>query len=301
MIRSPQSVLDTKTLWFLQRTLKFSEIALLRTEFMTRKKQSLLDTLNAVAPRPEGWKKLLKNIEEKKSDHTVLSFWELLPLLGKEARHHLPLAIATDGNPSILASPRIAIIGSRHPTFYGREMAHLFAKELAKKGFTIVSGGAIGIDTIANRAALNYGKSCAVLGCGLDTAYPPSNLMLFRDLAASDRGLVISEFDDQTPPQKWNFPRRNRTIAALADFLLVIEATPTSGSMLTVQAALDMNCDVGAIPGPVDVGNNSGTNALIRDGAFCILSPEDVAERVQSIVRMRMDAAPVKSPRTKDT
>lgn len=290
------SVLNTKTLWFLQRMLKFDEIKKLRESILLHKGASLEALLTLAAPRSDPWSTLLEHSNaESEPDHSLLTYWQLLPLLGKDARHDLPLAIATRGNAEILQAPRVAIIGSRHPTFYGREMAHLFAKELAKKGVTIVSGGAIGIDTIANKAAFDSGNSCAVLGSGLNCVYPPSNASLFREMSRSAKGLVVSEFEQSIPAQKWNFPRRNRTIAALADFLLVVEATHTSGSMLTVQAALEMNCDVGALPGPIDSQNSSGTNSLIRDGAFCILSPEDVIERVHSIVNKRTPKAAIQS------
>jgi DNA protecting protein DprA len=290
------SVLNTKTLWLLQRVLKFDEIRKLRENILLHKGASLEDLLTKTAPRTEQWSSLLKQSDsEVEPNHSVITYWQLLPLLGKNTLHDLPLALAVRGNTEILAAPRVAIIGSRHPTFYGREMAHLFAKELAKNGITIVSGGAIGIDTIANKAAFDYGNSCAVLGSGLNSVYPPSNEPLFREMSKSPKGLVVSEFEQNIPAQKWNFPRRNRTIAALADFLLVIEATHTSGSMLTVQAALEMNCDVGALPGPIDTQNSSGTNSLIRDGAFCILSPEEVVERVRSIVRQRTPSGAVQS------
>ncbi len=182
----------------------------------------------------------------------------------------------------------MAIIGSRHPTYYGREQTFRFAKELSAKGCTIISGGAIGIDSIANSVALEQdGGSCAILGSGLKNLYPPSNSFLFNNMKFSPSGLLLSEFFEQDPPQKWNFPKRNHTIALLADFVLIIEATLTSGSLITAHAALDYGTDIGALPGSIDCVNSEGTNSLIQRGAYCIQRPQDVLERVEYLYTRR--------------
>jgi DNA processing protein len=274
-------ILSPQVLWTLQTELTFSELAQVRNELLSHKPISLpkalkiLRTNNTEAPPPSP------------NSPNILSYWDLETLMAGKNAGELPLAVATQGNPEILSEPKVAIIGSRHPTYYGREQAHRFAHEIAKAGITVISGGAIGIDTIANQAAFDVGKSCAILGSGLHKAYPTTNQNMFNHFAKSLNGLVISEFDNDQAAVKWNFPRRNRTIAALADFLLVIEATPTSGSTLTVNAALEMNCDIGAIPGPIDSPTSEGTNILIRDGAFCILRPSDVIDRILNITASR--------------
>lgn len=209
-------------------------------------------------------------------------------LCGKVIGGHFPEKIYCQGNPQILALPKVAIVGSRHPTLYGREVAFRFASELAGQGFLVVSGGAIGVDSIANKSALRAGTSCAVIGSGLLKPYPPSNRDFFNELATSTRGLILSQFEPHTSALKWNFPNRNITIAKLADFLLVIEAAAKSGSLITAHAALDYGLDVGALPGPVDSPNSVGTNRLIQDGAFCITTPDDIAFRLAAVSQMKL-------------
>jgi DNA processing protein len=278
-------LLSPRTLWALQTQLTSGELTQVRNDLLNHHPISLPKAL-----------KILHTSTSLSPDTTtnapaLLSYWDLEALMAGKNNSELPLAVATQGNPEILNGPKVAIIGSRHPTYYGREQAHRFAHEIAKAGITIVSGGAIGIDTIANQAAFDAGKSCAILGSGIQNPYPTTNQTLFKRFSQSQNGLVISEFPHDQGAVKWNFPRRNRTIAALADFLLVIEATLTSGSILTVNAALEMNCDIGALPGPLDAPTSEGTNRLIRDGAFCILRPSDVIERVMSIAASQMKSS----------
>lgn len=219
--------------------------------------------------------------------------------VGKNFRHEFPLAFAYRGNLDLLRLPRVAIIGSRHPTLYGREQCFRFAKELSEKGFLIISGGAIGIDTIANRTAHDFGKTCAVVGGGIFSAHPPSNFELFNRMTLSENALLLSEFRENEHAQKWHFPRRNHSIAELADFVLVIEAGSTSGTLITVDAALQYGADVGALPGPIDAETSVGTNSLIRDGAFCIQSPRDVIERMSSLAILKKHSEPNNNLQTK--
>ncbi|WP_186644473.1 DNA-processing protein DprA [Fluviispira vulneris] len=223
---------------------------------------------------------LLPNISSTNEPH-LFTRAQFESTLSKKIPHPNLLAIQYLGNPEILNSPKIAIIGSRRPTLYGREQAYRFAKELALKGCTIVSGGAIGIDTTAQAVGLQYGKSCCVLGNGLLNPYPPSNTQLFLDLKKSIQGLILSEFCLRECAQKWNFPQRNITIASMADFVLVIEATLTSGSLITAHAACELGIDVGAIPGSIDSINSVGCHELIKNGAFCIQKPQDILQRIK--------------------
>lgn len=201
-------------------------------------------------------------------------------LIGRGLPKSFPPQMHYVGAPALLKRRRVAIIGSRHPTFYGREQAAHFARVLASKGVSIVSGAAIGIDTIANTLAFHHGHSVAILGSGLGAPYPRSNLGLFQRMAQSPRGLILSEFEDHEAAVRWNFPRRNRVIAALCDFVLVIEAAVASGSMITAHLAAELGVDVGALPGPVHSATSQGSNQLIKQGAFCIESPEEVLERL---------------------
>lgn len=199
-----------------------------------------------------------------------------------------PLALRMRGRAEALMPARVAVIGARHPTLYGREQAHRFGAELARAGICVLSGGAIGVDTCALEGALRAGGcAAAVLGSGMALPHPASNRTLFQDLAESDNGVVLSEFPDGLPASRWAFPQRNFTIAALADFVLIIEARGTSGSLITARFAYELNRDLGALPGAVDSELSVGTNSLLQEGCFCITRPTDVLERVHSLLSVQ--------------
>ena len=286
-----------KELWFLQTHLTTKEIKILKSLYGKNffDKVTIKYLLKQIIPKEERLLQLASSYENfcfsfHHTEKELISKFELEFLMKKKIHEYAPLALQFSGAPEILKKPCVAIIGSRHPTFYGREQAFRFAKELSAKGCTIISGGAIGIDSIANSVALEQGGgSCAILGSGLKNPYPPSNFFLFNNLKQSPDGLILSEFSEKEPPQKWNFPKRNHTIAILADFVLIIEAALTSGSLITANAALDYGTDVGAIPGGVDCINSEGTNLLIKNGAYCIQKPQDVLERVEYIYSLRND------------
>jgi DNA processing protein len=171
----------------------------------------------------------------------------------------------------------IAVVGTRGATVYGKEIARNFAAEFALAGVTVVSGMARGIDTEAHRGALQHkGRTIAVLGCGIDTCYPPENKNLMTEII--DSGAVISEFDLGTPPLAHNFPRRNRIVSGLAKAVVAIEAKEKSGVMNTVKWALEQNKDVFAIPGNIFAKTSFGTNRLIKDGAIPVTSPGEVLD-----------------------
>lgn len=179
---------------------------------------------------------------------------------------------------------RVAVIGARACTPYGREQAARFGSGLACQGATVVSGAARGIDQCAMRAAVDAGgRVVAVLGCGLDRPYPPDAAPLLADLAASG-GAVISEFPFGMSPQAGNFPRRNRILAALSRAVVVVQATRKSGSMNTVAWALAMGREVYALPGPVDCAASQGPHLLLRDGAALAEGPLDVLRGTQHLV-----------------
>lgn len=209
----------------------------------------------------------------------LLSRADVETLIQRQLPPDFPLVLRYRGQPDILRRQKVAIVGSRHPTFYGRQQSALFAGALAAEGICVLSGAAIGIDTVANLSAHAAGTTAAVLGSGLLRPYPRSNISLLKTLATSGRGLILSEFDDHQRAEKWNFPRRNRIIAALADFLLVVEAGVNSGTLITAHLAADYGTDVGALPGPVHSPTSQGSNQLIKEGAFCIEHPEEILER----------------------
>lgn len=190
-----------------------------------------------------------------------------------------PLVLYVKGNLEPRDLHAIAIVGSRRCSFYGREQAERFGALLAGIGMTVISGGARGIDSAAHRGALSHpqGRTLAVLGCGVDIAYPPENDKLFAQIAA--RGAVISEFPFSTPPTPENFPRRNRIVSGLSRGVFVIEADIKSGALITArQAADDHNRPVFALPGRVDNATSNGPHQLIRDGAILVRGLEDILE-----------------------
>ena len=171
----------------------------------------------------------------------------------------------------------VAIVGSRRCTYYGREQAERFAALLAGTGITVVSGGARGVDSAAHRGAMAQpeGRTIAVLGSGLDTPYPPENAGLF-DLIAK-RGAVVSEFPLGTPPNKENFPRRNRIVSGMSRGVMVVEADVKSGALITArQAVEDHGRPVFAVPGRVDNPQSAGPHRLIREGAVLVEGLEDI-------------------------
>jgi DNA processing protein len=170
----------------------------------------------------------------------------------------------------------VAIVGSRHPSSYGREAAWLFGRDLARAGAVVVSGFARGVDAAAHRGALaGDGTTIAVLGCGIDVPYPNDH---YPELAAAvaEQGALISELPLGAPPLPLHFPIRNRLIAALARATLVVEATARSGSLITARAALDLGREVLALPGRIFDDAAWGPNALLADGARPVLHPRDV-------------------------
>ena len=178
----------------------------------------------------------------------------------------------------------VAIVGSRKYSSYGKLAAEKLSSELSSMGFTIVSGMARGIDTLAHTAAINSGgRSIAVLGSGIDVPYPPENRGLMEKLAAS--GCVISEFPPGTLPERENFPKRNRIISGLSLGVLVVEATADSGSLITASCALEQGKEVFAVPGNINSVNSNGTNELIKKGAKLVQSAEDVIEELAPILK----------------
>lgn len=178
----------------------------------------------------------------------------------------------------------VAIVGTRMPTQYGVLQAENISYELARMGFTIVSGFARGIDTAAHRGALKAGgRTIAVMGSGIDVPYPPENLSLVEKIAAS--GAVTTEFSPGTPPNRENFPKRNRIISGLSLGVLVVEAAKDSGSLITAGLALEQGKEIFSIPGNVTSVNSKGTNELIKKGAKMVLGANDILEELAPVLK----------------
>ena len=169
----------------------------------------------------------------------------------------------------------IAAVGTRNATAYGKTTAHMIAGSLAKIGVIIISGGALGIDSICHTAALQVGGvTVCVLGCGVNFPYLMSNASLRK--AIVERGAVLSEYPPDYPPGKYTFPERNRIISGLSDGVLVVEAGEKSGSLITARTALEQNRDVFAVMGNITSPYSQGTNALIKSGAIPVTEAADI-------------------------
>jgi len=184
------------------------------------------------------------------------------------------------GRRELLTRPALAIVGSRNATPQGCADATAFAAALSAGGLTIASGLALGIDAAAHKGALAHdGSSIAVVGTGLDRVYPARNRDLAHALAA--RGALISEFPPGTPPLPANFPRRNRLISGLARGVLVVEATVSSGSLITARFAGEQGREVFALPGSIHSPFSKGCHKLIREGAKLVETAQDILDELR--------------------
>ena len=179
---------------------------------------------------------------------------------------------------NLLSSLYFAIVGTRKPTSYGTQIAYKFARELAEAGFVIVSGMAMGIDTIAHQAALDVGgKTIAVLGCGVNVVYPTINYQLYQNIIKSG-GAVISEFPPDQTVLKGLFISRNRIISGLSKGVLIAEGGEFSGSLITARFAGIQGKDVFAVPSPINSEMSNAPNLLIKQGAKLVTKVEDIYE-----------------------
>ncbi|HEX2850509.1 MAG TPA: DNA-protecting protein DprA [Acidimicrobiales bacterium] len=192
-----------------------------------------------------------------------------------------PGVLLTKGDVAALDRPRVAIVGTRRCTHYGREVAAALGRDLATAGVAVVSGLALGIDGCAHEGALAAlaaddaaASPVGVVGSGLDVVYPPAHRTLWRRVAES--GLLMTEAPLGARADRWRFPRRNRILAALADVVVVVESHARGGSMLTVQEALDRGVPVMAVPGSVRSPSSAGTNHLLSEGMPPVLDAADV-------------------------
>ena len=192
--------------------------------------------------------------------------------------HLPPLVLYVKGDILSSFTKTIAIVGSRKCDNYGSRSLDLLLPDIVKCGWTTISGGAYGIDTLVHQKTIDLGgKTIAVLGSGLLNIYPSSNKKLFQSISEGN-GSLISSFPLNAPPLAGNFPARNRIIAGLAQACLVVQAAQKSGALITAHFSLEQSKDVGAIPGPIDNELSTGCNELIRQGAACITNSHQLLE-----------------------
>lgn len=207
-----------------------------------------------------------------------------------------PAALFVRGDPGLLWHPQLAMVGSRNPTAGGADIARAFAATLAGTGLAITSGLASGIDAAAHRGALQAGgRTVAVVGTGVDLAYPASHAALTDEIAAS--GAVVSEFPLGTAARPPHFPLRNRIIAGLSLGTFVVEAALRSGSLITARLAGEAGREVFALPGSIHNPMARGCHRLIRDGARLVETAGEIIEELRPLAqalagRLRADLAP---------
>lgn len=210
--------------------------------------------------------------------------------------HDPPAVLYVRGRLTPADALAIGVVGARRCTHYGLEQAERFGRLLGRAGFTVVSGGARGIDSAAHRGSLSgAGRTIAVMGCGLADFYPPENRKLFKQIVSEGRGALVSEIPMRRPVEGRNFPKRNRIISGLSLGVLIVEAARRSGSLITAREADEQGRAVFAVPGKVDSPMSRGTNELIRDGATLVQDLDDILGQLGEVgekMRVEEEAAP---------
>ncbi|HCC23496.1 TPA: DNA-protecting protein DprA [Candidatus Falkowbacteria bacterium] len=276
---------DFATLW-----LESTETDLLSAGLDSKNAELLLTRKHLIEPAAEMEKLLKENI-------TAITIADPeYPSALKEI-HHPPALLYCKGNLDLFRSECLAVVGTRHMTPYGSQMAEQFTVELVANNLTTVSGLALGIDTIVHHTTIkNNGYTIAVLGSGLDqkNLYPSSNRSLANNIVAQN-GLIISEFPLGTLPLRHHFPIRNRIISGLSRGTLVIEAGESSGALITAKYALDQNREVFAVPGNITNPYSIGPNNLIKQGAIAVSNVVDILDS------LNLKSVSASAPRQKPT
>ncbi len=189
-----------------------------------------------------------------------------------------PKQLYVEGNCDLLLQDSIAIVGTRNLTDYGKRYASIFAKRIAKEGITIVSGMAVGIDTVAHIYSMKEkGRTIAVLGGGFNNIFPKENIYLYKQIIENG-GCIVSEYSPDTPAYKQNFPKRNRIISGLAMGVLLVEARYRSGSTITARYAIKQGRQVFCIPNKLDEPTGYSGNYFIKNGANLVTCPKDILD-----------------------
>jgi DNA processing protein len=197
-----------------------------------------------------------------------------------------PPVLYVRGNLPAEDEPGLAIVGTRRPTIYGRQVTEEIVADLARSGITIVSGLARGVDSVAHRAALDAGgRTVAVFACGLDIVYPGENTRLAQTIM--ERGALVSEHPLGVKPKPESFPMRNRIMSGLSLGVLVVEAGEKSGALITAQQAVEQNREVFAIPGSILSPASQGSNRLIQEGAKLVRNYTDILQELNLAIVVR--------------
>lgn len=211
----------------------------------------------------------------------VLTYWDEAYPQQLKSIYDPPVFLFYKGDLNCLSAPAIAVVGTRKPSSYGKMVSERLSEELARRGFTLISGFARGVDTIAHKTALKNGAATiAVLGNGIDYIYPAENRPLFKQMTEGTQGLILSEYPMGTMPDAGNFPKRNRIISGISVGVLVTEAGEKSGALLTAMYANDQNREVFAVPGAITSPLSAGTHHLIQSGAKLVHTAEDILEEL---------------------
>lgn len=249
----------------------------------------------------KGWKQdkaWQRNLElvERHNAHIIDYTNPKYPKRLLEISDH-PVLLYVQGDFLPCDSHSIAVVGTRNASIYGNEVAERISQDLAAAGFTVVSGLARGVDTSAHKGALKGGRTIAVIGSGLSDIYPQENTTLAKAIA--NKGVLISEFPMATPPDRQNFPQRNRIVSGMTLGTLLIEAPVRSGAMITIDRALSQKRRVFALPGRVDSENFRGNHHLIKSGqAQLVENASDIIDSFSSLFGLKtVGSATVSSPK----
>jgi DNA processing protein len=253
-----------------------------KVDFISQETKAILQTDHD----PQSWVKIANFIEKCPNFSFVSCLDDEYPDNLKHI-YQKPLFLTAMGDISLLRHDNsISIVGTRKPTQYGRFVTEKIVNSLVMNSFTICSGLALGIDTVAHKKTIElFGSTIAVLAGGLDQIYPPQNLELSNKIKTN--GLLISENMPFTPLEKYHFPYRNRIIASLSKAVCIIEGTMQSGAIITAKYGLEYNKEIYALPGDITKKESQGPNMLISKGAKAILTPDDISHDLSIVYKSK--------------
>ncbi len=266
---------------------------LIDLEFLTDQQVSYLSDFK----EPDNWSSIDKRVTDLNIKFVTMLDNDYPSLL--TPIFDPPVILFYRGELSCLSrKPAIAIVGTRRPSNYGKLITEKLSKKISAAGFTIVSGLAYGIDSVAHRAALNTGgETAAVMATGPDIIYPPGNRPLANDIVK--QGIILSEYLPGQKAEIWYFPTRNRIISGLCKGCIIVEGSRKSGALLTAKFALDQNRDIFAVPGDITRPQSEGPNFLIKSGAKPVTELGDVLEEYDIFSRKKEEYLPVLSSEEK--